>query len=190
MSPVATLVVGPSNIEFRGYERTLCRLPFFAAALHGQFREASEKRITMPEDEPAIISALIEFLYTGRYTYTYTSSASTDPPASDLVEGAFHIGVYATASKYDCKELLKASVGAFTRVLKDLNGVELVRLWKTAYANGLSLEDVKDVAEVKSGMVPLLREVYKNHKEEMEKTVEEFPALASDFLRALVEEDM
>merc|ERR1711939_1245543 len=53
-SPIATLVVGREQ-----------RL--FAAALKGKFLESGSKRVELPEEEPEILSCVLEFLYKGDY---------------------------------------------------------------------------------------------------------------------------
>ncbi|RPB06942.1 hypothetical protein P167DRAFT_609774 [Morchella conica CCBAS932] len=200
MSPIATLLVGPKPDVFHVYERIVCRLPFFTAALNGQFREASHKRILMPEDDPSSIAALVEFLYTGHYTYPHISedkssspdvsedeSFSSDVPLVDSAEGIFHIGVYVVASKYDCQELSKAAIVSVANVLDGLKGIESVRLWKEAYQSGLNLGHVKDFPELNSKMVGMLKEVYAEHQEEMAMTVKDIPELGNDLLKLMVE---
>lgn len=191
MSSTITLLIGADRVEFRVPQTVLCILPFFRAALQGEFREASEQKIEMPEDEPQIVSALIEFLYTGGYTYAYSTQGETDSdaPPSDLEEGSFHVGVYATAFKYDCQGLVKASLSSFIGVLRQLKGIEVIRLWKAAYAKQLLLPKVSDndmLAEFRSGLVVLLRDLYNTHGEEMDRTSEEHPALINDLLRSVV----
>lgn len=192
MSPIATLRVGKKQIEFHAYEDILCRLPFFRAALKGKFKEATEKVIDMPEDEPEIISALVEFLYTGVYTYTYQpretafSEDASNTPIRDLTQGLFHVDVYATASKYDCPLLVEGAVRNFTAVLKELKGIDIVRLWKAAYAKGLYLSEWgtdEVLREFKDGLGKLVTVLYSTHREEMEGTMSEFPALGCDLLR-------
>lgn len=190
MSPISTLLVGPKQNVFHVYERIVCRLPFFTAALNGQFREASHKRILMPEDDPSSIAALIEFLYTGHYTYPYISedeSSSPDVPVVDRVEGMFHIGVYVVASKYDCQELSKAAIVSLANVLDGLKGIESVRLWKEAYQSGLNLDHVKDFPELNSKMVSMLKDGYAEHHEEMAMTIKDIPELGNDLLKLMVE---
>lgn len=193
MSPTVTLLVGPDATVFHASHDILCRLPFFRAALQGEFREAADRRITMPEDEPQTVAALIEFLYTGCYTYPYhtPSEASTeaDAPAADLDEGAYHVGVYATAYKYGCTALVEAALKAFMFVLGQLKGVDVLRLWKGAYSKELLLKAVQgmqDVGEFKAGLPQLLKEMYMAHPTEMERTSVDYPALLHDLLRLVV----
>lgn len=192
MSPIVILRIGPGNTEFRAYEDVLCRLPLFRAALQGGFKEAAEKTITMPEEEPETISALIEFLYTGSYTYTFKpqelgdTDGSGDTPVSDVTQGSFHVAVYAVASKYDYQELVEGAVKNFTYVLKQLEGLDVIDLWKSAYVKGLYLSQFEvdeDLTGFMKGLQKLVGDVYRTHRDEMETMVSEYPALGSDLLR-------
>lgn len=192
MSPVVALHVGPDPIVFHAFEATLCRVPFFRAALQGQFREATEKKITIPEEKPEIISALIEYICTGNYTYTYADDTATDlngAPTPDLTQGCFHVHVYAVASMYDCPSLISNALHNFVEVLSQLDGMDIVRLWQAAYEKGLTLPlcaEAGCLAEFTMVMPKLLKGLYKTDGEEMDKMVAELPALGSDFMRFLV----
>lgn len=194
MSPIVILRIGPDNIQFRAYEDILCQLPFFRAALQGGFKEAEEKTITMPEDEPATIAALIEFLSTGSYTYTFEPQESDDVantadiPVSDVTQGTFHVAVYATASKYGCENLVQGSLRNFTDVLKELKGGDVISLLKVASDKGLYLSKLEtdgDLQTFVKGLQQLVAEAYTTHREEMESMVSDYPVLASDLLRLI-----
>lgn len=198
MSPTVTLVAGAPGVEFNACESALCTLPFFRAAFQGGFKEASEKKITMPEDEPEIVAALIEFLYNGQYTYTYDPQTTersdkvvgaTLLPVADAREGTFHARVYAIACKYSCEPLVKAAVKNFVYISLQLTDMDVIRHWKTAYENGLLLsdwEDEKSLVGFKRGLARQLKNLYLVHGDEMDKTFEEYPALGADFLRVAV----
>lgn len=191
MSPNVTLAVGPEAKELQASQGILCRLPFFRAALEGEFREASEKRISMPDDDLRSVSALVEYLYTGHYTYPYHSNQETDSgiPAGDAVEGSFHAVVYATSHKYGCQQLVDASLTSFVSVLAQLNGIEVVRLWVIAYDHGLFLDAVAgdgNMATFMDGLGQLLKELYKTDREEMDSTTVDHPTLIGDLLRLVV----
>lgn len=198
MSPVVTLVVGDEGVTFHACESILCNLQFFRSAFQGAFREAIEKKILMPEDDPEIVAALIEFLYNGNYTYAYDprttepsnrTIGTTIPPVGDLREGEFHVRVYAIASKYSCDSLIKAAAKSFIYILLQLKDIDVVRHWKTAYAHGLFLSDWEDdpgLAGFKKGLGKLLKDLYVAHREEMDKTFAECPELGTDFLRVAV----
>lgn len=59
-----TLYVGKGRIECRVHGDKLRQLSFFETALQGP-----EKTVSMPKDVPAVISTLLEWLYTGDYKY-------------------------------------------------------------------------------------------------------------------------
>lgn len=192
MSPIITLRIGPDNTTLRAYEAILCRLPFFRAALQGAFQEASEKAITMPEDDPESIGALLEFLYTGSYSYTFQPavlSGADDEDNSticDVTQGSFHVAVYAVASKYDCEALVKGALSNFKYVLTQLTGLDVITLWKAAYDKGLHLsqfESDPDLHAFMKGLPELVGDVYEIHAVEMDGMVVDYPALASDLLR-------
>lgn len=150
----------------------------------------------MPEDEPEIIAALIEFLAVGKYTYTYipapgsVAAAKTKPTAPcDLMEGLFHLRVYATAFKYDCQELVKAAMESLIDVLRQINGLEIVELLKQTYLKGCDMEMLAkggDMAAVKQKLPGIIQGVYGTHGHEMKGIVCECPALANDLLRLAV----
>ncbi|KAF8429684.1 hypothetical protein EV426DRAFT_639464 [Tirmania nivea] len=71
--PMTTLKVGPDTLEHPAVElyvhnEVLKKLPFFIAALNGNFLEAATRVINMPEDNPEIVAKLMQFLYAGSYT--------------------------------------------------------------------------------------------------------------------------
>lgn len=191
MSPIITLYVGQGRVEFYVHEDTLCQLPFFQAALQGRFREASEKVIVMVEDDPNKVSALIEFMYTGNYTYSYDPRDTqllegSNAPIGDLSEGMFHVGVYVIASKYDCPGLVEIALENFEVVVDELDNIDTLRLWKAAYSEGLTLVGQrKDFEQYRSGggLISWVKGLFKEHREEMETTMSEHPTLACDLLR-------
>lgn len=66
-SPIVTLVVGREQRLFAAHEDVLCHSPYFAAALKGKFLDGSAKRVELPDEEPEILSCVLEFLYKGDY---------------------------------------------------------------------------------------------------------------------------
>lgn len=184
MSPVVTLSAGVDQIEFHASEEILCRLPFFRAALRGGFKEASDKKIGMPEDEPETIAALVEFLYVGSYTYTYESL-----PTGDLREGSFHVHVYAVACKYDYQDLADAAIRSLTCVIKQVEGIDVIRLLKEMYDKDWVASDWEDdeaMTEFKLRLPAVLKGLYVTHREDMKSIMSECPNLADDLLRLVV----
>jgi len=66
-SPIVTLVVGHEQRLFAAHEDVLCHSPIFAAALKGKFLDSSTKKVELPDEEPEILSCVLEFLYKGDY---------------------------------------------------------------------------------------------------------------------------
>ena len=66
-SPIITLVVGHDQRLFAAHEDVLCRSPFFATYLKGQFLDGNAKKVELPDEEPEILSCILEFLYKGDY---------------------------------------------------------------------------------------------------------------------------
>jgi len=66
-SPIVTLVVGCEQRLFAAHEDVLCHSPYFAAALKGKFLDGGAKRVELPDEEPEILSCVLEFLYKGDY---------------------------------------------------------------------------------------------------------------------------
>lgn len=190
MSPTVILAAGPEAKEIHASHGILCQLPFFRAALEGEFREATENRIRMPDNELQSVAALVEFLYTGHYTYSFHTK-ETEPgiPAADVAEGSFHVFVYTTANKYGCQQLVDASLASFLNVLSQLKGIDVIRLWVIAYDQGLVLDAVaggSSESPVLQGLGQLLKGLYKTDREEMDSTTVDHPTLIGDFLRHVV----
>ena len=66
-SAIITICVGPEQRLFAGHEEILCQSPFFEAACRGQFVESNAKRINLPEEQPEVLSSVLEYLYKGDY---------------------------------------------------------------------------------------------------------------------------
>lgn len=145
----------------------------------------------MPEDDPSKISALVEFLYTGNYTYTYDPTCVLLPegsttPIGDLTEGLYHIGVYVVASKYDAQGLAGMAVKNFEVVAIEVDNINALWLWKAAYAEGLRLPRCREELQLYGsgeGLVAWVNGLFKEHGDEMDQTFAECPQLATDLLR-------
>ncbi|KAN0067563.1 hypothetical protein V8E54_014432 [Elaphomyces granulatus] len=66
-SSVITLCVGREQRLFAAHEDVLCVSPFFATYCRGQFLESHPKRINLPDEQPEILSGVLEYLYKGDY---------------------------------------------------------------------------------------------------------------------------
>jgi len=66
-SPIVTLVVGREQRLFAAHEDVLSLSPFFVTMLKDQFLDAGTKKLILPDEEPEILSCVLEFLYKGDY---------------------------------------------------------------------------------------------------------------------------
>lgn len=143
----------------------------------------------MPEESPNTMAALIEFLYHGVYTYTYTSATTTDTPPNDLAQGEFHVAVYAVADRYDCQPLAEEAVRHFMCVLEQLKELDCLLLYKVAYENDLPMAKWGVKGAKKEFVANLARQLgvlYRDHAEEVEGVFKLHPTLATDVLRLVI----
>lgn len=66
-SPIVTLTVGREGRLFAAHEDVLRQSPFFEAACRGHFSDAQSRRVSLPDEEPEVFSAVLEYLYKGDY---------------------------------------------------------------------------------------------------------------------------
>ncbi|KID84183.1 BTB/POZ fold domain containing protein [Metarhizium guizhouense ARSEF 977] len=66
-SPIVTLTVGREGRLFAAHEDVLRQSPFFDAACRGNFPDSQSRRISLPDEEPEVFSAILEYLYKGDY---------------------------------------------------------------------------------------------------------------------------
>ncbi|KAF3894777.1 BTB domain-containing protein [Trichophyton interdigitale] len=66
-SAIITICVGPDQRLFAAHEDVLCVSPYFSACCRGQFYESHTKRINLPNEQPEILSSILEYLYKGDY---------------------------------------------------------------------------------------------------------------------------
>jgi len=66
-SPIVTLVVGHDQRLFAAHEEVLCHSPYLASLLKGKFLDGGAKKVELPDEEPEILSCILEYLYKGDY---------------------------------------------------------------------------------------------------------------------------
>lgn len=67
-SAILTIAVGKEQRLFAAHEDVLSRSPWFAEACRAQFfHSPGHRRISLPDEEPEIFSAVLEYLYKGDY---------------------------------------------------------------------------------------------------------------------------
>ncbi|KAM4067180.1 BTB/POZ domain-containing protein [Hirsutella rhossiliensis] len=66
-SPIVTLAVGRDGRLFAAHQDVLCQSPFFSAACRASFSGVQSRRISLPDEDPEVFSAVLEYLYKGDY---------------------------------------------------------------------------------------------------------------------------
>lgn len=191
---MVALCVGPAGKTFFVPETTLRELPFFRAAFSGLFAEGGLRALTLLEDDPAAVSALLEFLTTGVYTYTFHADAtSTLVPAAGHEEGGFHSAVYVVAQKYECAPLAATAMQNLCKVMKDVSGLEVVRVWIAAYESGVRVLETGVVGDgyidrLDAKVLRTVKEMLDEDEGEIDRAVREVPDFGKDLLKITVRE--
>ncbi|KAI1467689.1 uncharacterized protein F4812DRAFT_430506 [Daldinia caldariorum] len=136
--PIVTLTVGREARLFAAHEEVLCQSPFFERVCRDQYLEAQNKRISLPDEEPEIFSAVLEYLYKGDYYPRLVQNKhrnsweledavrSSDPSENNragrgAVEATMHVSsvgqhllrdtvVYCAADRYGLEELKRLAL--------------------------------------------------------------------------------
>lgn len=66
-SAIVTLAVGPDQRLFAAHEDVLATSPYLGSLCQEQFYETN-KRIDLQDEQPEILSCILEYLYKGDYT--------------------------------------------------------------------------------------------------------------------------
>jgi len=67
-SAIVTIAVGKDQRLFAAHEEVLSHSPWFAESCRAQsFSSPTQRRIAIPDEEPEVFSALLEYLYKGDY---------------------------------------------------------------------------------------------------------------------------
>jgi hypothetical protein len=66
-SPIIPIRVGPEAETFYVHRAVLMKTEYFRKALDGHFQEAEQQAIDLPEEEPAVFSFVVAFLYEGMF---------------------------------------------------------------------------------------------------------------------------
>lgn len=195
MNPDVKIYAGPNRTEYHASEESLCKLEFFRACLQGKFKEATEKAINMPDDDAAAVAALIEFLYTGRYTYAYTqdgtelragsAGAILHIPVTDILQAEFHLAVYSVASKYDFQALGAAAAQNLRVITREADVVRVLQVCEAMYRDGLQISDLgkgETSAGFKGRLTEWVKSLCNEHRVELVTATGKYPDLACDLM--------
>lgn len=183
MTPMVTLRVGQERARLYAHEDTLSKLAFFKAALESSPKGAPEKIISMPDDDPAQISALIEYLYANDYKYDKSAYVHREPQLKDqsvgLTEALFHIGMRTVARKYHCLTLQAKALECIGAVYPGLSDIEKLRYWNAAYPGSMCIS----LRSSSTAISTWVDRLFLNHTVELRKILSGNPKLAFDLLR-------
>lgn len=102
---VITVLVGHSEDDYTVHKDLICaQSPFFRAACNGNFVEAAEGTVRLPDDEPETFELLLQWLYMGRVG---------DPKATKPLSWHESAYLYVIAEKLQISELKNAVVDSW-----------------------------------------------------------------------------
>ena len=100
---VKHVFVGEDKASFYVHENILCSAsPFFKAAFNGNFKEAAEGDISLPEDDPETFERFLQYLYTKSYNL---SSYATDKLEACQRQTWEYVKLYVFAEKAQVEPL-------------------------------------------------------------------------------------
>ncbi|KAL8922447.1 MAG: hypothetical protein Q9208_005169 [Pyrenodesmia sp. 3 TL-2023] len=107
-----TILVGPEQKSFRVHAAFLAQSPVFEISCYGKFKESHEQRIELPDDDPEVASAIIQYLYSGNVLDFGTADEEdgSAKAADQLAE------LYIAAEKYQLEDLKSLVVQKLERV--------------------------------------------------------------------------
>ncbi|KAL8905990.1 MAG: hypothetical protein Q9171_006454 [Xanthocarpia ochracea] len=115
-STIFQVSTGAGQTEYAVHETCLRKSPVFARMCNTGFREALEKRITLPEERPNLLGAIIEYLYTD--DFWTRGHGQTDLSKRDKAFELAHL--YVSAAQYGL-EAMKDLIVAKLRRCSGLN---------------------------------------------------------------------
>ena len=97
---MATLLVGEAEVPFHVHMDILCRAsPVFKSAFMGEFAEASERSMTLPDDDPEAFESLLQWLYFKDIRLDMTAAQGSGEEAEQLY--MHFVTLYVASDKYD-----------------------------------------------------------------------------------------
>ncbi|TDZ27702.1 Protein roadkill [Colletotrichum spinosum] len=114
---------------FKTHKAIVCsQSSFFDKALNSSFKEGITNEVELPEDDPAAIRHMLEFMYKGDYSRVEESTAGcpdTDTQQKALAatarprrSGFKHLHAYLVADKYDVRALRLLALTRFYRAVE------------------------------------------------------------------------
>ncbi|KAL8676404.1 MAG: hypothetical protein Q9186_007068 [Xanthomendoza sp. 1 TL-2023] len=102
-SQIFTILVGPQEQKFTAHASFLSQSPVFDRMCHGRFEESRTFTIRLPEDDPKVIKAMIQYLYTGDFTNYELIDVAVGVTSAHA--GFQLVDLYKVAEKYQLQQL-------------------------------------------------------------------------------------
>ncbi|KAL8803994.1 MAG: hypothetical protein Q9200_006000 [Gallowayella weberi] len=183
-SKIFTLIVGPEEKQFTAHASFLAQSPVFDRMCHGHFEESHTLQIRLPEDDPIVIKAIIQYLYSGSFHDFGTEEAcgNTADAANELAE------IYIVAEKYgleDLKTLILEKLDEVTDVTWNI--AEFLSVSRKIYACTSDSDDrYSKFFEVAMAEMPSLLDIVRYHLEVFQECVSSGGKLAVDMVTAIL----
>ncbi|KAL8712376.1 MAG: hypothetical protein Q9225_006953, partial [Loekoesia sp. 1 TL-2023] len=101
VSTVFTVIAGAEKQRFTAHAAYLSQSPVLERMCYGRFKESQESRIELPDDDPVVIKAIIQYLYSGDFLdFGTIESGGGSAGAADQLSD-----IYITAEKYQLLDL-------------------------------------------------------------------------------------
>ncbi|KAK3646814.1 hypothetical protein LTR56_008301 [Elasticomyces elasticus] len=103
-SKYSDLTVACGGLEWNVHKSIICiQSDFFAKACEGSFKEATEARIDLSDDDHRTVAAFLYFFYHGDYR-------AADTQSEDFSAVMLHVKLYVVADKYFSERLRQVSL--------------------------------------------------------------------------------
>lgn len=110
---------------------------------YGNFKENAQQRIELPDDDPQVVAAITQYLYSGQIT-NFGATDEEDASDSNAAKASNQLGeLYVAAEKYQLEDL-KALVVQKLELVTDVEGspLEFLSTAQKIYANTAETENV------------------------------------------------
>ncbi|KAL8753549.1 MAG: hypothetical protein Q9184_005386 [Pyrenodesmia sp. 2 TL-2023] len=142
-SDIFTIIAGTDEQSFRAHAAVLAQSPVFEVICYGNYKEKQEQSITLPDDDPAVIGAIIQYLYSGNFLRFGTTDEEEASDSNSAKVADQLADIYLAAEKYQLEDLK-------TLVIQKLEPVtdveqcptEFLTIGQKIYANVAEAENV------------------------------------------------
>ncbi|KAL8689715.1 MAG: hypothetical protein Q9218_004678 [Villophora microphyllina] len=195
-SKIFTINVGSEGRTFSMHEAYLCQSPVFERMCHGDFKESQTSQIFLPDDDPATIGKILQYLYAGDFDSFLAPPLCTSPLLGCAVDGPVisrssmdaMAHVYIAAEKYGLQDLKILVVEKIGRMANAENfPVQFLDLTKKIYSGipGSSEDPYCTFTREEAAYLFMPNHMQGAVREKYNECIAEGGALANDLVAAL-----